>query len=184
MTHNFSRETDSRNASPSSALPTPLARKPQLFQSLPCKAALASILAATAITVAAQTQPTAGNAASGAAIEEVIVTAQKREQNLQDVGIAVTAFSGEQISELGFASSTDITAEPTLCGSRSLRPGFSAAILSVSRSAMCFAVSALMLTSTITRDSSGLPKWTIQRCSPAFSAVAMTNRSRSHSRPR
>ena len=29
-------------------------------------------------------------------LEEVIVTAQKREQSLQDVGISVTAFSGEQ----------------------------------------------------------------------------------------
>ena len=30
-------------------------------------------------------------------LEEIIVTAQKREQNLQDVGIAVTAFSGDLI---------------------------------------------------------------------------------------
>ena len=36
------------------------------------------------------------------ALEEIIVTAQKREQNLQDVGISVTAYSGEQIKELGF----------------------------------------------------------------------------------
>ena len=38
-----------------------------------------------------------------------------------------------------------------------------AALISVSRSAMRFAVSALMFTSTVTRDSSGLPKWTTQR---------------------
>ncbi len=30
-------------------------------------------------------------------LEEVTVTAQKREQSLRDVGIAVTAFTGEQI---------------------------------------------------------------------------------------
>ena len=29
-------------------------------------------------------------------LEEIIVTAQKREENLQDVAISVTAFSGEQ----------------------------------------------------------------------------------------
>ena len=43
-------------------------------------------------------------------IEEIIVTAQKREQSLQDVGIAVTAFSGDQIRELGFVNTTDVTA--------------------------------------------------------------------------
>lgn len=42
------------------------------------------------------------------ALEEIIVTAQKREQNLQDVGIAVTAFSGDQIRELGFTNTTDV----------------------------------------------------------------------------
>ena len=41
-------------------------------------------------------------------LEEIIVTAQKREQNLQDVGIAVTAFSGDLIRELGFTNTTDV----------------------------------------------------------------------------
>lgn len=45
---------------------------------------------------------------SGAVLEEVVVTAQKREQNLQDVGIAVNAFSGEQMRALGFNSSSEI----------------------------------------------------------------------------
>ena len=43
-------------------------------------------------------------------MEEITVTAQKREQSIQDVGIAVTAFSGDQIRELGFTRSTDIIA--------------------------------------------------------------------------
>ncbi len=47
-------------------------------------------------------------AAQAQIFEEIVVTAQKREQNLQDVGVAVTAFTGEQISALGFSSSTDI----------------------------------------------------------------------------
>ena len=34
-------------------------------------------------------------------VEEVIVTATKREQSLQDVGIAITAFTGDQIKQLG-----------------------------------------------------------------------------------
>lgn len=43
-------------------------------------------------------------------IEEVVVTAQKREQNLQDVPIAVTAFTGAQMSALGVKQSIDIAA--------------------------------------------------------------------------
>lgn len=41
-------------------------------------------------------------------LEEIFVTAQKREQNLQKVGIAITAFSGEQIKSFGLDSSTEI----------------------------------------------------------------------------
>ncbi len=43
-----------------------------------------------------------------AVMEEVVVTAQKREESIQDVGIAITAFSGEQLDTFGFTSSTDI----------------------------------------------------------------------------
>lgn len=40
-------------------------------------------------------------------LEEVIVTAQKREQNLQDVPIAVTVFNSKKIEELGIESFVD-----------------------------------------------------------------------------
>jgi iron complex outermembrane recepter protein len=43
-------------------------------------------------------------------LEEVVVVAQKREQNLQDVGIAVTAFSGDQMRDLGFTEAIDVVA--------------------------------------------------------------------------
>ncbi len=41
-------------------------------------------------------------------LEEIIVTAQKREQNIQDVGIAITAFTGDQMTSLGIEQSFDI----------------------------------------------------------------------------
>jgi len=41
-------------------------------------------------------------------LEEIVVTAQKREQNIQDVGIAITAFTGDQMQALGVTSSFDI----------------------------------------------------------------------------
>ena len=41
-------------------------------------------------------------------LEEIIVTAQKREQNIQDVGIAINAFTGAQMRDLGIERSFDI----------------------------------------------------------------------------
>lgn len=48
---------------------------------------------------------------SAAVLEEIVVTAQKREQNLQDVGVSVTAFSGDQIKSLGYTDTIDIIAQ-------------------------------------------------------------------------
>jgi iron complex outermembrane receptor protein len=43
-----------------------------------------------------------------AVIDEIVVTAQKREQSIQDVGIAMQAFTGEQLDELGLQTSLDV----------------------------------------------------------------------------
>lgn len=42
------------------------------------------------------------------ALEEVVVTAQKREQNLQDVPISIAAFDAEQVRDLGLARPLDV----------------------------------------------------------------------------
>ena len=52
----------------------------------------------------------AGLAESAKVIEEVVVTAQKREQRLKDVSIAVTAVSGERLEALGVSQPIDIQA--------------------------------------------------------------------------
>ena len=44
-------------------------------------------------------------------MEEIIVTAQKREENLQDTPVSVTAFTADAIEALGFRQSVDITAQ-------------------------------------------------------------------------
>jgi iron complex outermembrane receptor protein len=41
-------------------------------------------------------------------IEEIIVTAQKREQGVNDVGITVNAFTGEQLNDRGFKTAEDM----------------------------------------------------------------------------
>ncbi|NIB38580.1 TonB-dependent receptor [Pseudomaricurvus alkylphenolicus] len=55
------------------------------------------------------------------ALEEVVVTAQKREESLQDVPVAVTAFSGLQLEEAGIQTIADlerVTPNTTLRPSR------------------------------------------------------------------
>ena len=43
-------------------------------------------------------------------LDEIVVTAQKRQQDIQDVGIAITAFSGDQLKALGAEESFDVAA--------------------------------------------------------------------------
>ena len=63
---------------------------------------LPAFIAGTTATLPAQAQPNV--------LEEVVITAQKREQNLQDVGVSVTAYSGDQMNALGFKNSMDLVA--------------------------------------------------------------------------
>ncbi len=55
--------------------------------------------------------PFASGSAEEAVIEEIIVTAQKRAEPLQETPVSVTAFSGRTIEALGFRQSVDITAQ-------------------------------------------------------------------------
>lgn len=48
--------------------------------------------------------------ANGQKLEEIIVTAQKRAESLQDVSVSVTALSGEKLSDFGIARLEEITA--------------------------------------------------------------------------
>jgi iron complex outermembrane recepter protein len=60
-----------------------------------------SIGALSASTALAQSTPAAG-------LDEIIVTAQKREQNLQDVPAAVSAFSADQLLARGVTQTSDL----------------------------------------------------------------------------
>lgn len=64
------------------------------FSTLALSAAISQLLASP--TVLAQEQRSSG-------IEEVVVTAQKREQSLQDVPIAISAFGADQVETRGIA---------------------------------------------------------------------------------
>jgi len=61
----------------------------------------------SAVTVAAQTTPSD----AGGGLDEIVVSAQRREQNLQDVGTSITAFDGATLQKLGLTSATDVAAQ-------------------------------------------------------------------------
>ncbi len=91
-----------------------------MITSLPRKLALAVIAASTA---AASAQLAAQNA-----IEEVIVTAQKRSENVQDVPIAISVFSAENVENLTARNLGDLgqfTAGVEMNVAKSLQPTYS-----------------------------------------------------------
>lgn len=57
--------------------------------------------------------PTAGaqSELNSSVLAEVTVTAQKRAQNIQEVGISITALSGEQLRQFGYANTAEIIAQ-------------------------------------------------------------------------
>ena len=61
-----------------------------------------------AATSYAEEAAAAASRASSSVLDEIIVTSQKREQLIQDVALAVTAFSGDQLKALGMNQSVDI----------------------------------------------------------------------------
>jgi iron complex outermembrane recepter protein len=75
------------------------------------RAARSSLASALfAITVAATASPAhAQTTAASGTLEEIVVTAQKREQNSQDIGISISAISGADLNSLGVVAATDIT---------------------------------------------------------------------------
>ncbi len=62
-----------------------------------------------AVAVAAALMPSARLLAQGEGLEEILVTAQRREQSLQDVPISVTAITGEAIEQGGFSDVEDLS---------------------------------------------------------------------------
>jgi len=73
---------------------------------------LAGVIALAAHSAEAQdsAEPPAGNAGASGELAEVIVTAQFREQPLQDTPIAITALSGDALAARGQTSLTDLQA--------------------------------------------------------------------------
>ena len=72
------------------------------YPALSIAMAVASALATPAVA------QQGANAAEDLALEEIVVTARKREESLQDVPLTVTAVTATQIAELGIKDSRDL----------------------------------------------------------------------------
>ena len=69
-----------------------------------------AVIALLAASSAAWGADGAGGDGSQAVVglEEVVVTANKREQSINDVGMSITAMTGDALTELGISSPTDL----------------------------------------------------------------------------
>lgn len=70
--------------------------------------AILTVLAAVVGSSLAAAQMREGEGFS--VLEEILVTATRRSENIQDVGIAITAMSGDQIEALGFTNAQQVAA--------------------------------------------------------------------------
>ena len=62
---------------------------------------------ASAASRASAAEPAAGGEATSAGLTEVIVTAQRRSENLQDVPISLTALTAETLKQLNISTFDD-----------------------------------------------------------------------------
>src|SRR5215212_558150 len=92
-----------------------MARGKQLFcKNLAVPAIFAGatmLLSGAALAQARPDAPKPASAVSENALEEVIVTARRREESLQVVPISVTAFSGETLASKGIANAFDLQSQ-------------------------------------------------------------------------
>src|SRR5215468_3656625 len=86
------------------------------------RAAIAAILADAAL-IAYQAPALAQEPATAGGIEEVTVTAQRRDENLQNVPIAITALTGETLAQLNVTTFDDYVKFVPNVTSQGLGPG-------------------------------------------------------------
>ncbi len=88
-----------------------------------CARAVAAILAAHAASAAFAAAPADDAPAATTGITEVVVTAQRRSENVQDVPIAIQAFSGDSLQQLNVAELRRLRQVPAQRNASSTGPG-------------------------------------------------------------
>ncbi|WP_338466182.1 TonB-dependent receptor [Novosphingobium sp. ZN18A2] len=80
-----------------------------MLKSTFARTAIAALMCTVAVPAFAQTAPTpAAKSQSSGALGEIVVTAERREQSLQDIPISATVLSGDQLQEKGVSNLEDI----------------------------------------------------------------------------
>jgi len=87
--------------------------------------AVAGILGTHMGLAVAAEAPAAPDTASAAGLQEVVVTAQRRSENAQNVPIAITAFSAEQLQQLNVTNFDDLVRHLPNVSAASQGPGIS-----------------------------------------------------------
>lgn len=67
------------------------------------------IIGVSSLAISSQTLAQTATTPSETGLDEIVVTAQKRAQNLQDVPIAISAISAEKVEQLGIRDSRDLS---------------------------------------------------------------------------
>ncbi|HEX2812687.1 MAG TPA: TonB-dependent receptor [Sphingopyxis sp.] len=80
-------------------------------RSITCCASLLAIVVTTGASAQVETAPAAQSAGSADQVAEIIVTAQRREQNLQDVPASVTAFDSASLEAQSVLNLTDLNSK-------------------------------------------------------------------------
>ena len=89
----------------------------------PLRGRLGACLVATSVAGAAGLAMPAHAQGGASALEEIVVTARKREESLQDIPIAISAFTAEQIENRGITRLEDLTLQASRQTGRVLRGG-------------------------------------------------------------
>ena len=86
-------------------------------------AAVAAAICATAFSGSAFPAAATTKADTGGALEEIVVTAEKRESTVQATPISISAFSGDALESLGFRSVEDLIGTVPGMSARTAGPG-------------------------------------------------------------
>ena len=102
------RESEDRLATQEKAMIITLSGKTHMMTRMRTGGALAALVISLASTNPAFAEEQAPKAADATAPGEIVVTAQRREQKLNDVGIAVSVLGAAEIKNLNITNATDV----------------------------------------------------------------------------
>jgi iron complex outermembrane receptor protein len=109
---------------------------PKVCVSLVALAAASAAWPTIAIAQRGTTVTTAGVAEESTGLSEIVVTAQKRDQNLQNVPVSVSSITGDQLSTVGVVDTTQLNIAVPAINIRVTNSSFSPSIRGIGTAAI------------------------------------------------